>query len=172
MIDFKQVVIPTNNSAADYEAAMQYKVMIFSALFFSRQESASEAKADFFAFAKEYMSGQDAKFNYSGALATSFFANQSTILSLTSQNRELVKSTVQHMLVTLEKMPEKSLFSVDHKGFQDDLLYQKLRKILMAILESSEQEADEELKTLCLRLILRWGIVRASAEDLLLAAQL
>lgn len=164
------MVIPTNSQAAEYEAAIQYKVAIFTSLFFSRQEVAAEAKSDFFAFAKEYMAGQDAKFNYNGALSTSFFANQSTIVSLLSDNVDVVKSTIQHLLVTCENMGDKSLFSVDHKGFQDDLIHQKLRSIVLAVLNS--EQADTELKTLCVKLILRWGIVRASGEDLLLAAQL
>ena len=74
------------------------------------------------------------------------------------------------MLVTSEQMSEKSEFSVDHQGFQDDLIHQKLRQILLTVINSDQ--TDQELKTLCVRLILRWGLVRGSAEDLLLAAQL
>ena len=36
LLDFKQVVIPTNETSADYESAMQMKVMIFTSLFYSR----------------------------------------------------------------------------------------------------------------------------------------
>ena len=35
-VDFKQIVIPTNQNAASFESAMQLKVMILSALFFVR----------------------------------------------------------------------------------------------------------------------------------------
>ena len=73
--DFKQVVIPTNSEAAEFEASMQMKVMILCGLFYSRQESSSDSKSDFFSLLKEYMSEQDAQFNYIGALSTSFFAN-------------------------------------------------------------------------------------------------
>ena len=50
-------MIPTNAAAADYEAAMQMKVMILTGLFYSRQEGGADAAANFFKFTKEFMSG-------------------------------------------------------------------------------------------------------------------
>lgn len=164
------MVIPTNASAAEYEAIMQYKVMILLGLFYARKESSMDAKSDFFAYIREYMQNQSADFNYRGALATSFFANQATIHSLMSENLDIVKGTLQHLLVTCEKIAPNSLFSVDHQGFQDDLVYLKLRQIVMSLVNSDNVDLD--LKTICVKLLLSWGLARASAEDLLLATQL
>jgi len=45
-----------------------------------------------------------------------------------------------------------------------------VRELLLALLESSE--CDDELRKLCLHLLMQIGLVRASAEDLLRAAML
>ena len=60
------------------------------------------------------------------------------------------------------------LFSSDAASFSDDLCHMQMRRILLSVLERSE---DQEARQLIARLLLRWGVVRASAEDLLLAAQ-
>ena len=44
----------------------------------------------------------------------------------------------------------------------------QLRRILLAMIEQVEGPARE----LTVKLLFRWGMIRASAEDLLLAAQL
>ena len=60
-------------------------------------------------------------------------------------------------------------FSYDAVGIRDDLAQMQLRKLLLTALERIE---DNEARYLIVRLILRFGITRASAEDLLIAAQL
>ena len=43
-----------------------------------------------------------------------------------------------------------------------------MRRILLTVLERTD---DQEARQLIVRLLLKWGVIRASAEDLLLAAQ-
>ena len=87
-----------------------------------------------------------------------------------SENLDIVKSTIQHLLITSENISPNTLFSVDHQGFQDDLTFLRLRRIILSLVNTDH--ANQELKTLCVRLLLRMGLIRASAEDLLLAMQL
>ena len=55
ILDFKQVVIRSLTSSCDFEAAMQMKMSILTALFFVRHQGGTEAMDDFFTFAKKYI---------------------------------------------------------------------------------------------------------------------
>ena len=75
---------------------------------------------------------------------------------------------VQRLLDASEKVSPQKLFSCEARGFRDDLQYLQLRRVLLKYIEQAEGVAREQ----SIRLLLRWGLIRASAEDLLLAAQL
>ncbi len=57
----------------------------------------------------------------------------------------------------------------DIKKLHNDLKLQKIRKLLIAIVRSSN--SDLGMKTLATRLMLRLGYAFATAEDMLLAAE-
>ena len=63
-----------------------------------------------------------------------------------------------------------SLFSRDAQGMQIDLLFKRIRSIILSVIRSSELR-DDKLKTLCIELLMRMGCVSANPEDLILAAQ-
>lgn len=58
----------------------------------------------------------------------------------------------------------------DIKKLNKDLKLQKLRKLLNAIVRSNN--SDKTMKTLAVRLMLRLGYAFATAEDMLMAAEL
>ena len=72
------------------------------------------------------------------------------------------------MLATSEAIGPAKLFNTNANGFRDDLQQMKLRQILIKAVQNDRTSL--ELRKLIVRLLLRMGLVRASAEDLLRAA--
>ena len=167
--DFKQVVIPTNQSAGTFESAMQLKVMILSALFFVRHQGGSEAMDDFFTFARKHIDAQpQPDFVYRSELQSLQLLDADARESLATRNLAHFKNVVDRLLHATMRIDPQRLFSSEAASFSDDLCHMQMRRILLSVLERSE---DQEARQLIVRLLLRWGVVRASAEDLLLAAQ-
>ena len=82
----------------------------------------------------------------------------------------MLKNTLKRILDASKNILAKKLYKSDSQGFMEDLQHQKLRRI---ILEALDQISDDaELQVLATRVFLRWGLIRASPEDLLLAASL
>ena len=100
-------------------------------------------------------------------MGQSLLIKPQTLTSLLGADPDAVKETVQRLLAASEKVSPQKLFSTQPKGFSDDLQHMQLRRILVAMIEQVEGPARE----LTVKLLLRWGLIRASAEDLLLAAQ-
>ena len=90
--------------------------------------------------------------------------------ALLTTHPHLVKSMVQQLLAASAKIAPQSLFGTTQQNFEEDLVHQRIRKMLLSVIFSDQK--DGELDELCIRLLLRFGMARASAEDLLLAAQL
>ena len=88
--------------------------------------------------------------------------------SLATRNLAHFKNVVDRLLHSMLRMEPRSLFSDDAASFNDDLCHMQMRRILLTVLERTD---DQEARQLIVRLLLRWGVIRASAEDLLLAAQ-
>ena len=63
-----------------------------------------------------------------------------------------------------------SLFSRDAQGMQIDLLFKKIRSIILSAIRSSELK-DDKVKSQCVELLMRMGCASANPEDLILAAQ-
>lgn len=62
-----------------------------------------------------------------------------------------------------------SLFETGIAGSQEDLRCMHLRRILVSTIQS--QKSEPELRELCVRLLFRIGLIRASPEDLVLAGK-
>ena len=122
---------------------------------------------DFFTFARKYVEKQESTYVFESELNSTLLANPKMVASLLTANPEIVKNTVQRLLAASEKILPQKLFSVEAKGFKEDLVYMQLRRLLVAVIEQDVGET----RALSVKLLLRWGLMRASAEDLLLAAQ-
>ena len=150
---------------------MQYKIMIFSGLFFGRMKDDDANEVDFFEYTEKYIrDAQDTTSNYKNALTSNFLATADSMPALLTTHPQLVKSMVQQLLDASEKIAPQSLFGTTQQNFEEDLVHQRIRKMLLSVIFSDQK--DGELDELCVRLLLRFGMARASAEDLLLAAQL
>ena len=147
---------------------MQLKTAILTGLFFLRHQGGSDAAEDFFTFAKKYIEKQNSHFVYECELNSNLIYNTQTLLKALEVNPSLVQDAVQKLLDSSEKIAPAALFSCEAKGFKDDLQYMTLRRILLKYVE----QADGLARDLTIKLLLRWGLIRASAEDLLHAAQL
>ena len=70
-VDFKQLVIPSDLQAGNFEASMQTKIAILTGLFFVWHQGGTEAMDDFFTFAKKYVERQEPTFVYESELGQS-----------------------------------------------------------------------------------------------------
>ena len=149
---------------------MQLKVMILSALFFVRFQGGSQSLDDFFTFARKYVGekqANDTSFVYRAELNTLLIAQARETWA--SSSLESIKNMVSRMYHSLLDTVPMRHFSTDAAGIRDDIGQMQLRKLLLTALERVE---DNEARYLIVRLILRFGVTRASSEDLLIAAQL
>ena len=78
-LDFKQIVIPSNQVACEFEASMQLKTAILTGLFFVRHQGGSDAMDDFFTFAKKYIAQQESHYVYEGELSSTLLVNPQTL---------------------------------------------------------------------------------------------
>jgi len=81
----------------------------------------------------------------------------------------MVKNVVARLYHSLIKVEPMRLYSHDAAGFRDDLGIMQLRRLLLEVLERTD---DAEARLGIVRLLMRWGVTRASSEDLLLASKL
>jgi hypothetical protein len=79
------------------------------------------------------------------------------------------KNVVARLLHSTLRVEPQRMFSQEASSFSDDLSHMQMRRILLTVLGKTD---DGEARSLIVRLLLRWGVIRASSEDLLLAAQL
>lgn len=150
---------------------MQHKIMIFSGMFYGRLKEDDQNQEDFFEYAEKYIKeAQDTTSGYKNALTSTFLATADSMPALLTTHPHLVKSMVQQLLASSAKIAPQSLFGTTQQNFEEDLVHQRIRKMLLSVIFSDQP--DGELDELCIRLLLRFGMARASAEDLLLAAQL
>ena len=89
-------------------------------------------------------------------------------LELIRKDAGVLRSTVEQLLATSKSLGAAKLFSTEAAGFREDLQHMKLRKVLVKAIQSDKTPKD--LRELSVKLLLRMGLVRASAEDLLRAA--
>ena len=82
----------------------------------------------------------------------------------------VLRSTVEELIAASKFIFPGQLFYTDAIGFLEDLTQKRLRRVILSAISSSGKEIEPELRELCVRLFLRMGLIRASAEDLLLAA--
>ena len=69
IVDFRQVVIPSNLNAQQFEESMQHKIMIFSGMFYGRLKEDDQNQEDFFEYAEKYVKdAQDSTSGYKNAL--------------------------------------------------------------------------------------------------------
>ena len=107
---------------------------------------------------------------YDTTMQSSFMSTPESALSLIKSNPALLKATIQNMLSVAAPLEPGVHFSTDIKSFKDDLAHKNLRSVLIAAIECAA--SDAELRQLCVKLLLRIGLIRASGEDLLHAALL
>ena len=91
------------------------------------------------------------------------------MLDLVGSNTALLKSILEEMYNSTKSASPKDMFSASAEGFIQDLRLKKLRGLLIKTI--SDNTSQGELRDLCVRLLLRIGLISASPEDLLLAAK-
>jgi len=163
-------VIPNNFQAGSFEASMQLKLLILTALFFVRHQGGTEALDDFFTFARKHIDAQPSpSFVYEQELTSMQLLDEQGRNALCSDNVNLLKNTVKRLLHASQRIEIPRLFSLEPEGFRADLVHMQLRSVLRQVVAKT---SDEETRLCIVKLLLRQGLMRGSCEDLLLAAQL
>ena len=92
-----------------------------------------------------------------------------TLMQLIQSDDQILKRIVTDLYDATKNIQPKALFKASADGSRDDLRFKKWRQVLIKAINN--EKADSELKTICIKLLCRIGLVRASAEDLILACQ-
>ena len=101
-------------------------------------------------------------------MASSLMLSPDSVLALMQKDPAALKVSIQNMLKVASTLEPAQKFSQDVEAFKQDLVNQKLRDALLALIDSNP--SDTELKGLCVRLLLRIGLITANGENLLRAA--
>ena len=149
---------------------MHAKVAAFTAMIMSRCKDKAPKATDFSETVAGYMKQLGPSADFDAAFQSSFLTSLEQIASTIDHHSEAFERVVTSLLEDANKMKPGSKFTKATSGFYDDLRLANLRKILSAIVESPSASASLRLN--CVRLMLRLGVVFASAEDLLNAAML
>ena len=137
-LDFKQVIIPTNQQALDFEKAMKVKTLILSSLFFARHQGGSESLDDFLAFAEKFEAKQSDDFALKATLESTFLCTPTSVLEIISSNENVFKSMVKEMYTASLGIDPKVLFNSEAEGSREDLRCMQLRKILVSTIKSEK----------------------------------
>ena len=118
---------------------MQLKVMILAALFFVRHQGGSEAMDDFFTFARKHVDQQASPdFVYRSELHSLQLLDADARESLATRNLAHFKNVVDRLVHSTMRVEPQRLFSNDAASFNDDLCHMQMRRILLAVLERTD----------------------------------
>ena len=80
--DFKQVVIPTNKKAKEFEQSMQMKSLILASFFYARHQGkgGNDSIENFLVYAKKLEEKQEEEFGFKSALGSSFMCTNDTLM--------------------------------------------------------------------------------------------
>lgn len=149
---------------------MQVKVEILIALFFARNQGGADAEESFFTFARKHMKKQTNTFNMENTLSTLLMKSPQTVLEHLKSDPTSVKACISAFMAIMQPLQPANNYKADGQGFAEDLMFKKMRAVVLAIIDSPD--CDTDLRELCVRVLLVTGTVRASAEDILHAALL
>ena len=119
-------------------------------------------------FARKYVAEQSYSFVFRQELNGSLLASPKMLETLINGNPAVFKATLERLMASSENLSPQALYSREPESFAEDLQFMQLRRILTNAIHFGDQKVRElGLQALC-----RFGVTRASAEDLLLAVQL
>ena len=144
------------------------KVLILASLFYARHQGGSDSVDDFLEFAKKFGAKQGGGFAFKTALGSSFLNASIRTLDLAS-NEMVVKTIMEELYIYTRSAEPKDMFNTKIDGFMQDLWLKKLRAFLVKTISSKKSQG--ELRELCVRLLLRIGLISGNPEDLLLATK-
>ena len=114
------------------------------------------------------MAQQDSTFIYKQELGGALLSSPKMLETLINGNPAIFKVTLERLLAASGMLSPSTFFSTEASSFSEDLHYMQLRRIMVG----SIQYGDVQVKELAIKTLLRLGVIRASPEDLMLAAQL
>jgi hypothetical protein len=84
---------------------------------------------------------------------------------------EILASALQHLYEALSESPAGSLYGNDVLAFQQDTALDEAREFLVRLIGNRSQY-PKKMVELCMKILLRPGIVRSNVEDFLIVSKL
>lgn len=168
----------TSSESVAYTQAQSKKLFILVAMFIESKAQAEGHKTDFFAFIERYLtqSGKEnnaedtpekrLEYSVQGGLKFSL----TLLKQLNRLQPEILQESLEQLLEILKDIPPRGLYSLDKISFLMDKQFDDTREFLVEIVQS--ETYSHQLKTVCLRVMLMLGVVRANSQDLLCVATL
>jgi len=168
----KSLRVLNNQKSTDFENAMHGKIAILTAALLSRHKG-GETILDWVNYASkgETEDISDAK-RFKGVFSnvSMLFDDSETVNFFIKRKPDLLKSTLATLLEEVRAQKIESMFNTSVASMSADVKLRQLQTLLHSVVTSTS--ADKQMKEIATRLILRLGLVFASAECLLLAAEL
>ena len=95
---------------------------------------------------------QSAQFNMDRTLMLRMMKSPKTVLEQLKSNPAEVLQSLQAFLAVMQPLQPAESFKSDSEGFAQDLVFKKIRAVVLALIESSDCSA--ELRELCIRFLL------------------
>ena len=106
--------------------------------------------------------------NYETILQSSLMVSPETVIDQMGRDPANLKTILSNLLKAASSIEPSLHFDTSIESFMGDLAHQKLRNVLLSVVES--KQADPELREIVVKLLLAVGLTRASGEDILRAA--
>jgi len=168
--DVKLLDVRNIDSSIQFEKQMLGKIGTLTALFMLRHKTGEDKLVDWLTHASKAELDMSSQTVLENGFNSLLMVNEKTVEFMLANQPAFLKGILEGLLEQARggKMGQYIPESISKLGRDMRLKY--MRKILSFIAESGS--ADQSMKTLSTRLILRMGYLHATSEDLLLAADM
>ena len=148
---------------------MNIKIDIITSLLYARYQGGNNLD-DFFTYANKFMQEKESGIHAVLVQNSILLCTPETVVNMIKSDANVLKVAVEQLLASKKLIGAGQLFvdNTQERYLYDDLYNMKLRHVLVSVIKSDESAG--ELRELSIKLLLRMGLVSASAEDLLRAA--
>ena len=129
-----------------------------------RHQSGSEIK-DIFTYFRDQFDNSSPNYAFETTAQSVFVGLLSTFVDKI-ESKDQLANVLDALVLSTKGVTPSSLFSKDRSGMQLDLLLKRIRRILESVIHT-----QPELRGKCVEVLMRLGLMLASPEDLIMAAQ-
>lgn len=130
-----------NSEASRYEFIFNSRSLMLCANFMLRFQGGAEVK-DIQTYFRETFDQSSNEFAFVTSAQTVFFNMMNGLVNNLLQNPQNLSKAIEGLLMATQGIPDGSLFSRDGNGMQIDLLFKKIRSIVLQVIQNKDLQDD------------------------------